>query len=523
MKITICSALTKITEEKDCLKVKRLDCLRNEGSGFQMLLQAEEAFEGNILIESDLNIEPYEVISKKGHGEAFEKSDDYYIQTKDDKYPELLLPIDNISMKKGESKTLLFLIDSADKNAQEHTINIKIGDIKTGFILNVLDKELADTDLILTNWMHLDGICNYYHVEPFSQPFYEKFKAFLRAYVKMGNNMLLIPIFTPPLDTQIDHERLTTQLVGVEKEGEDYKFDFTELGNYILLAKEFGIEYFEMSHLFTQWGGKCCPKIMVWENGELHNDFGWSCPSLSDKYLNFLSQFLPELVKFLTAFGIKEKSFLHLSDEPVDKDIQTYSRLSDFVKRHCDGVKIIDAASHYEFAQSGIVDLPVVCMQSDDLKKYADRDKMLYYCTCTDKNYITNRYINMPLLRTIILGAHLYLENAKGFLHWGFNFYNAQYSLRTIDPYEDLTAGGGFQAGDSFIVYPAEDGVNYSIRFFAMMEAFQLYRLLKALESKMDRAFVLDFLSKEGVVDIHEYPRSEEWYLSFKKKLYALI
>jgi hypothetical protein len=60
------------------------------------------------------------------------------------------------------------------------------------------------------------------------------------------------------------------QLVGVSKNGDKYTFDFTLLDKWVALCRKYGIEYFEMSHLFTQWGVGYCPKIIV--DGK--NEFG---------------------------------------------------------------------------------------------------------------------------------------------------------------------------------------------------------------------------------------------------------
>ena len=60
-----------------------------------------------------------------------------------------------------------------------------------------------------------------------------------------------------------------------------------------------GIEYFEMPHLFTQWGAQFTPKIIVREGNELQTMFGWHVPSESPAYLEFLEQFLPALTDYL--------------------------------------------------------------------------------------------------------------------------------------------------------------------------------------------------------------------------------
>ena len=51
----------------------------------------------------------------------------------------------------------------------------------------------------------------------------------MKTAVKNGMNMVLMPAFTPPLDTPVGKERKTVQLVGVDFDGKNYKFDFSLL------------------------------------------------------------------------------------------------------------------------------------------------------------------------------------------------------------------------------------------------------------------------------------------------------
>ena len=57
-----------------------------------------------------------------------------------------------------------------------------------------------------------------------------------------------------------------------------------------------------------------------------------------------------------------------------------------------------------------------------------------YYCTGQYVD-VTNRFIVQPGYRTRILGTQMYKYQLDGFLHWGYNFYNAEHSIFPIDPY----------------------------------------------------------------------------------------
>ena len=523
MKLSLSSANVKIFSETDLVDIKNAQCLRNEGFGFQVFVQNIKSGSYDVNVKSELPVESFEVLFRQGNYDKNNKTDDFYLKPDDDKYPELLLPIEAIVCEEEENKTLYFYIPETDKTPGAYEISVLVGVEKLTFTLTVLDAKLAKNDLIVTHWFHNDGICNYFGVKPFSEEYYAHFKDFLEAYVRMGNTMLLIPMFTPPLDTEVGKERLTTQLVKVYKEENAYRFDFSEMKRYIDLAKAYGIEYFELSHLFTQWGGEYCPKIIVEENGEEKKLFGWETASTDEAYLGFLKAFLEELNLFLEAEGIKENTYMHLTDEPNDKHIEKYAELSKFVKENNFGVKTMDALSHYELVGKAKIDLPAVATTSDDMVLFANMRKLLYYCTRVDRNCLTNRYFHMPLLRTLVLGVQLYQEQVQGFLHWGYNFYNLALSKGSINPYEDATAGGAFEAGDPFVVYPAKDCVNYSMRYFALKKAFEDYRLLKATEEKAGRSKVEEMLNQYGFLNLETYPHAVEIYDNLRADCYKIL
>ena len=314
MKLNFSSANVKIFGGLDIVKINNAQCLRNEGFGFQVFIQDIKAGVYDVNVKSKLCVEKFEVLFKQGNYDKNNKTDDFYLKPDDDKYPELLLPIDNIVCEGGDTKTLYFYIPETDKIPGNYEISIIIGSEELTLNLTVLDAALVKNDLIVTHWFHNDGICNYFGVKPFSEEYYFHFKHFLEAFVRMGNTMLLIPMFTPPLDTEVGGERITTQLVKVYKSGDVYSFDFSEMKKYIDIAKSYGIEYFELSHLFTQWGGEYCPKVIVEENGEDRKLFGWETPSTDVAYLGFLRSFFKELNLFLETEGIKDNTYMHLTD-----------------------------------------------------------------------------------------------------------------------------------------------------------------------------------------------------------------
>lgn len=331
------------------------------------------------------------------------------------------------------------------------------GEFSKEFVIDVLDAKLPPQSIPVTNWFHTDCLCNYYHTEFDSKEYWRITENFAKTAIDYGINMLLMPIFTPPLDTAIGTYRRTIQLVDIVKDGNTYSFDFKKMRKWIKMCKRVGVEYYEISHLFTQWGCKYAPKVMATENGEYKRIFGWDTNGHGKEYLDFLSQLLPKLIDELKRLHIFKKCYFHVSDEPNNEMKADYSICAEFLRKYISPDRIFDALSDITFYKEGLISCPVVGL--DHIHIFA-KEKVPtiwgYYCCGHDRT--SNRFLALPAGQNRMLGLQLYKYNIKGFLQWGFNFYNSHMSLEDVDPYGSSTAGGWVPGGDAFVVYPGADG-----------------------------------------------------------------
>lgn len=370
--------------------------------------------------------------------------------------------------------------------------------------LEIIDAALPPQELIYTNWLHTDCLAKYYDVPVFSEEYWKITESFIKTAAENGINMILTPLFTPPLDTKIGGERPTVQLIGVKHKNGRYDFDFSLLDRWTDMCRRCGIKYFEISHLFTQWGGKATPKIIAdTEDGE-KRIFGWDVSSDAYEYKDFLDAFLPELTKYLKARGIAEKTYFHISDEPSGEDGKAaYSRCKAMISRHLEGFKIIDALSEPEFYKERIVEHPVAT--TDSAKRFIDagaEDLWVYYC-CAQGKAVSNRFIAMPSRRTRCIAEQLFKYGIKGFLHWGYNFYFSQNSEWEIDPFAVTDADGAFPSGDAFSVYPGADGrPAESLRIAVFHDALQDMRAMELLARYEGRESVVRLLEDEAGQEI---------------------
>ncbi len=526
IKIKTVSSLVKIYDS-DKMPDKALESfslLRNEKKSFQVAV--ESSCEGEVVfkINSDLkNIRTYTVEHIKSDYPMDKKDcDDYFRYSESGYYPDLLLPAeDKLHLKNGVS--LLWVeVDALGNLPGKHKIEVTVGGETAAVEAEIVDAELDFRNFAYTNWFHTDCLMSHYNVEAFSEEYWRITENFLKTAREYGMTCVLTPIFTPPLDTEQGKERPTVQLVDVTVTKGNYSFGFDKLTRWIDMAERCGIVYFELSHFYTQWGARHAPKIMANVDGEYKRIFGWETKSNSRAYKQFLKALSVELKKYFEEKGLKDRVFIHVSDEPSTGVLHLYRKTSRHIHKLFDGYRIIDALSDYWFYRLKIVSNPIPA--SDHIDKFLGKvdDLWTYYCSGQRKHCVSNRFFCNESLRTRVIGYQLFKFDIKGFLHWGYNFYYTRLSKEVIDPYKVSDAGGYFPSGDSYVVYPAEDGTPYhSIRLKVFFDALQDMAALNTLEKLSDKKTCIDIIEEEGKYNLtfREYPHEDEWLLSTRERV----
>ena len=524
------SSLQRVFLDGKCnLKEYNTDsALKGERFSYQIAYKSDEKFFAEIIIDSPLS----QYISVRSVGNVpselpvYERDYEYSERSEAGLFPDVLFPIENnrILIKPNNYYAVWITIElSEELKADNCEINIsfsrngEIISINT-FDLHVVNAVLPEQKLIYSQWFHCDGIANYYKVPVFSEYFWQLAESFMKTAVHTGVNMLLTPVFTPPLDTRIGGERLTVQLVDVKLESGKYSFGFDKFIRWVKLAQKCGIKYFEISHLFSQWGAKYTPKIIADFDGVTKKIFGWETLADSKEYAEFLRAFLPELINVIRSLKIEKNTFFHISDEPNEEQIESYRKAKNIVTPLLDGFPIIDALSDYSFYESGIIAHPIPC--TNDIESFIKKGfphPWTYYC-CGQGGKLSNRFFGMPLSATRIIGLQLFKYGIEGFLQWGFNFYNSQFSLRSIDPFAVTDADSAFPSGDSFTVYPGENGAVESIRSEVFYEALQDMRALNLLSNLIGKSSTISLIEKDfGKITFTDYPRGTEYMLKLRK------
>lgn len=537
-KIKCISSLNKVfpwQEPKEDLTGIKLSAFQNEVLSFQCAYYGEAEDPQDVLldIESDImeHMELRNIILMPSRYPCGVERDDNYLDTRPGLYPDLLRvnKEKKVQVIPGEWSSVWIdvILDEQVKHGEYDVTLTLVGEekevlAKTRISICVYEGKLQEQTLKHTEWFHADCLADYYHVKVWSEEHWRILENFFEVYRKRGINTILTPIFTPALDIAVGGERTTVQLVDVIWQDGTYAFDFDKLGRWIKLCKKYHIEYFEMAHLYTQWGAKCAPKIIGMVDGKERQIFGWDTAATDESYKKFLAVFLPELTAYLKQIGIAQQVYFHISDEPSHEHIDNYLQAKKQVEEYVEGFPIIDALSRYAFYESGAVNHPIPGINHlDEFLEKKVPGLWAYYCN-SQRVDMSNRFFCMPLARTRILGVQLYKFNIEGFLHWGFNFYNTQFSLQSINPYEVTDAGCHFPSGDSFVVYPGKGGYpEESIRLMALSEAMQDIRALQTLEKFTSKEYVIGLLEEDldTPITFACYPKESEYLLKMRQKI----
>lgn len=369
-------------------------------------------------------------------------------------------------------------------------------------------------DFRITHWFYNDQLIDWYKCDLFDKRFWEILPRYVRNVVEHGQDVLYVPMFTPSLDGV----KRPSQLLRVtDKGGGRYGFGWGDVKRYIDVARAQGITHFEWTHLFTQWGVRNA--IRIYEGQGRDERLLWppETPATDEVYRNFLAQFLPSFKRFLNKEGLMENSFFHLSDEPHGEEaLANYGAARQMLRELAPWMECMDAISQIEFAE--VVDLPIPSISTALSFHQAGIASWCYYC-CGPRDEYLNRLLDTPLAKIAMHGFLFYRWGFGGFLHWGYNYWCRRQQRELIDPFRtsDGDAWPGWAYGDTFVVYPGEEGPIDSMRWEVFAESLQDMALLQAAEiGSKDKLL-------EELQDFNRFPKEAEWRRACKRKLYQRL
>ncbi|HEX2948804.1 MAG TPA: DUF4091 domain-containing protein, partial [Armatimonadota bacterium] len=363
----------------------------------------------------------------------------------------------------------------------------------------------------VTHWFYADALLDWYKFPGFTEPFWQMLDAYFADLASHGQDTIYVPVFTPPLDGV----KRPTQLLHVRCEGDHYRFDWSLVRRWIATAQAHGLQRFEWTHLFTQWGVEHAIRIYDGHGAEEQLLWPPETGATSSTYRHFLTQFLPEFHQFLCDEGLLESSFFHLSDEPHgEAHLANYRAARSLLRELAPWMRVMDALSEINFAREGLTDIAVPTITNAPAFVQEGFSPWAYFC-CGPRGTYLNRLLDTPLQKIRMSGWLFYRTQVHGFLHWGYNYWYQSQTRTLIDPFTvtDGLAWPGWAYGDTFVVYPGEHGPIDSLRWEVFAESLQDYALLQATGIAPDDALLAD------ITDFAQFPRDIAWITSRREQL----
>ncbi len=513
--------------EQDILsrEISSGSAMRNEPFSFQILYRSEQIWTPvSISVTSDdISIATWRVDSVPVVCVANYYGDIGFEDEKGGIFPDILMPrpaAPELELVEGapgsqwferDTKNLLNALNSSYQslwvtvNPDSETvpaglrqIRIVVTELKKGdklceatFPVDIIDAELPDHDAYYTNWFYEDSICDYFNVSLYGEEFYGIFEEYIRNAVRHRQNTLLLPAFTPPLDTQVGKERRNVQLTDIRNVDGKWVFGFDRMRIFVQKAKACGIRYFEHCHLFSQWGAKNTPNIYDTEGNRI---FGFDTDAMGEEYQTFIHAYLNAFFAFAKEEGIYDSLVFHISDEPSLAHLEHYRNAYNSVAEALRDHPTADAMGHTEFYTEGLVKQPIPIIDKVAMFEEVDAPLWVYYTAGPHHAHCANRLISNTAAKTRALGLHMYRYKALGFLHWGYNYYYDRLTAGIFDPKAN-PCGYKQLPGCSYLAYPVtgqgDCHVVPSLREKLMAEAFDDLRALKLLETYIGREKVL--------------------------------
>lgn len=542
IKTRITSSLEKVFVSKDVTdypRLEKLSALRGERIAFQLIFKSKSDVGRDWLIPSfSGELSEYVTVRRVGHVPLVQPlgdlADDNYLSTEAGIFPDILEPIRYGGNKAFASKSVLesLWIDvdiPADFSACESlltvTLTTECGETCAieKVLIDVIGATLPEAELYYTRWFHADCLSHYYGVPVFSKRHWRIIENFLKTAVHGGVNTILTPLVTPSLDGI----RTIVQLVKIKKIGEKYSFNFNRLDKWIDMCDRVGIKYFEISHLTTQHGANGAPRIVATVDGEEKLIFSYETDSRCPEYKSFLRSLLKAFIRHMKRRGDDTRCIYHISDEPDLEHIDYYREAKTNIADIIADYKHIDALEDIDFYKNGLVGCPVpITSSAMNFIEAGVSPIWVYYCGGPAGDNYSNSFVAMPSWRTRSIGMQLYKYNIEGFLHWGYNYYYNIGSHNLINPYLDLNAERWVPAGDTFIVYPENDGTALeSLRAEVFYHALEDIRAMKLCEKYYSHGEVVgaieDVLGYE--LDFKGCVRSAEKMLMVRERINQMI
>lgn len=312
----------------------------------------------------------------------------------------------------------------------------------------------TDTRLLVTVWTNTASLAKHQNVAEGSDQWWallERVAALMRAH---HQNVILTP---------------WTLIKAARAEDGKLALDFEQFDRWVRIFRANGFRRIEIGHIGGREHGQWEDKTFV------AYDMPCTVAKEGQETRAPIEEWLPLLQAHLKQRGWLDQSMIHVADEPIPVNLDSWKELSARVKkaapelRRIDAVHVPDLKGHLE------VWVPQLNFLEQWMEKFVEAQKegveLWYYTAWVPQGRYPNRLMDYPLIKTRMLHWLNYTSGTTGYLHWGWNFWDV--------PFDQ------FAPGDNFIVWPGKQTPRSSLRYEAMREGIEDYEYLCMLEDAL--------------------------------------
>ncbi|MDW8080145.1 MAG: DUF4091 domain-containing protein [Thermoguttaceae bacterium] len=332
-------------------------------------------------------------------------------------------------------------------------------------VLEVFDFVLpSDRHLWMTNWFNLNNIARAHNVDMWSEAFWEILARYARNMAEHRQNVVLVP----------------WTLVDIYREADGtLSFDFARFDRYVRLFMDAGVAgQLEISHVGRGEKGWGTTFVL---NGVTAVD------RQSNKRIRLspeegLRPLLKALEEHLDKQGWLKRSMIHVADEPILTNLDSWKKASAFVREAAPRIRRIEAIE--TIGLEGYLEVWVPQLSHFERWRQAyearrNQGEFWYYiCVNPHGSVYPNRFLDYPLSAVRVLHWINFSEKLRGYLHWGWNFWGE-------NPFGPPT--DRLPPGDTHIVYPGPDGPLNSLRWEIQRESVEDFEYLHLLAVELTR------------------------------------
>ena len=386
---------------------------------------------------------------------------------------EIIKPVSNNVINTNSNFSLINVKIPIHKNlkSDKYQINftIKLNDMKFNLKLklNVHDVNIPDLDqsnFFYTNWFNLSKMEEYHQLERWTKEWYSMLDNYAKLMAYGRQNCVKIP----------------GELIYIKND--EIFLNEKRMMSFINVFLKYGFKYFESPHLLGRgknddWGS---PELIT----NLRN-VGY----YSDEGKKEIDEVTKKIKDFTVKYNLTDKWLQHIADEPTSVNAQCYKDVANQIKNIYPEIQIMEATNARESLGNSIdIWCPIIndFQENEDFFRSREKlgEKILVYTCLVPGGKWLNRTLDMEKIRQVYFGWGASKYNTIGYLHWGLNQYKANPFEQSVVKHPSPAAGPNnfLPAGDTHVIYPADEGPLSSLRFESHRIGCEDYEILEALK-----------------------------------------